>query len=455
MGKQEPSKYLDPQYLDPAERAVKGLEMMVTKEALTDEGNPSPEALTDTTTERLAPSVVETVSERNLLRLLVVTRDARVFEEGSLAVEHIGELSTLFSEVHVIVLNSGATKLPEAVRFGGSVFVYATNADSWWKTMFAARRVAKTQLEFSNGFRPDLILAEDPFESGIVAHWLARHYDRPFQVHIKENFFDPLFRTYTKENKWRIHIAKYLLKRVTCVRTHSAYLKGLIEEKYKKLRGNVLTLPVFYNLEAWKEAKPTVGLLSKYPRFKLVLLHVSAMNDVSHTKAIIDGVFYLLRQYPTIGMVILGNGPARWQLENIVSGYGLKDQIVFESDTSDVLSWMKVAHMFIHDPEDASLDELVLKSAAVGLPIVSGNRGLPSELFVDGESVLLCPVDSPPCFGEKVNRLLNENELRKRLAIHAREVVFESVEQDYGAYLEAYRASIELCLVQEEGAKKV
>ena len=406
--------------------------------------------VTEVTTERTAAPVVSYESTRNESRLLLVSGDVSILEADSVAAGKVRELARVFAEVHVIVLSEGRGNRKDIARMGEDVWVYQTDSRSWWRTIFDARTVAGEQLVFGDGFRADIIIATDAFEAGVAGYLIGKRYNRPLQVHINTDFFYDGFKKASPDNSWRLSMANFVMKRTNCVRTTSAYIQNRILERYKKLKGKVELLPVFHDLNEWVNTPVSFDLKDEYPQFKFTLLHISNMNALAHTEVVIDGLFYLLKQYASMGLVIIGDGERRAALEKTILEYGLQDRIVFGSPDTDLLSCMKSAQVLIHTSEDPSEDELVLKAAAVGLPIVCGNRGLASEFFIDEESVLLCPLNSPECFGEKVNRLLNDNRLRQQLSLNARDVVFSSIEQDYGSYLTTYRASIEGCLVAEE-----
>jgi len=410
---------------------------------------------TEATEEREAAPVLEYTSTRNDARILLVTSDPLVYQQGSEAQLRILEMEKMFAEVHVIVLEGTTAKHKKPERISQTVWIYASSARFWWLTAFSAKRVAKKQLSFAEGFRADLVIADDPFEAGWAGSMIAKKYKRPFQVHVRVDYFDPSFKKRAKHNAWRIRMAKRVMKRTSCVRTSSEYLRRRTMEAYGLDEVQAQVLPVYYDIEAWKNAVPSMSLKQKYPQFKFTLLHVSTMNRLSYTAAIIDGLFYILRQYPTIGLVIVGDGPDREDLQERVARYQLERQIAFESRSNiDVLSYIKTADALIHTSEETSQDQIILQAAVAEVPIVCGNYGIASQLFVNEESVLLCPVDSPPCFGSKVNELLNDNLLRRKLTMAAQSEVLERIEQDYGAYMNAYRSSIEQCLVIGEAEAK-
>jgi len=403
--------------------------------------------------ERMSAPVVARQSERNDARLLIITRDVRIMEEDEASLKRIFEYAQMFAEVHVIVLSvRSAAGSHSTKRVGDDIWLYPTNSRFWWKTFMDAKHVAGKQLVFGESFRPDLIIAEDPFESGMAGKAIAHAYNRPFEVHVEENFFAEAFATLQPHNRLRKFITRLVLPHASCVRTTSEYLKDKLLGEFDELNGRVEIFPIFYDLESWDTAPQTINLKEKFPQFRFLLLHVSTMDERSHTESVIDGIFYILRQYTSIGLVIIGEGPRRGKIEEMVTEYNLTKQVVFASKSTDVLSSMRSADVLIHASSEVVEDEIVLKGATVGIPMVCGNVGLAVDIFRDEESVLLCPLNSPPCFGEKLNRLLNDNALRESLVLNARTVVKENITQDYELYLRAYRESIERCLV--EGVRK-
>jgi glycosyltransferase involved in cell wall biosynthesis len=387
--------------------------------------------------------VIDEVQDRNDARVLILTRNEHVFSEGSLAQSHIRELSNMFAEVHVLVLAPKRGKEQYTVRVTANTWVYATNSRYWFTAPFDAQGVARKQLVFADGFRPDVIVAEDPFESGVAGYWLAQKYDRPFQIHVLEDYFDSRFQNANPHNGWRLFMATYALGRADTVRTRAEAIREKILQKFPDLTGFTEVLPTYFNLEAWRDAEVTVDLRKKYPQFTFFIAHVSSMTSHSHTDKALNGIVHILLQYPTIGCVIIGDGPMRHWIEKHVEKLGIEHNVVYEEDGDDTLSFLKKANVLLYTSEDSEDEKVILEAAAVGLPIVSRGSGIASGLFKDNESALLCSLDNPACFGNNVKRLLNDNHIRLRLAENARETVFNRIEQDYSEYLKAYRASIE------------
>ena len=134
-------------------------------------------------------------------------------------------------------------------RVSNRVWVYRAASPYWWFLGFAAKNIAKEQLEFNNGFRPDIVVALDPFESGLAGLMVAHAYDRPFQVHISDDLFSKAFFGEHKRNSWRQRIARYVLKRTKSVRTTTDAQKEIIQKRFNRIT-DIALLPRFYNLNA-------------------------------------------------------------------------------------------------------------------------------------------------------------------------------------------------------------
>ena len=394
--------------------------------------------------------IIAVDNNRERSRLLVITTDASVAEVGSLTYKRFTDMRAMFLEVHIILLDYRSPHHEEnlVVRLFDSVWLYATKSTSWWTLGYDGYRLAEKQLVFSGGFRADIIVAEDPFVAGCVAVLLGKKHDRPVQVHAYDDFFDEAFVSAQEHPMLYTWIIDYVFSHVKSIRTKTEFQRTELLSRYSKYGITVELLPSYYDLDAWRDLAPSVNLKERYPQFKFIMLHISSMRAVSHTDEVLNGVAPILRRYPTIGLVVLGNGPLRSHLEHQVIALGLQNQVEFEPMPTEVVSHMKSANLLLHVSDDGAEDDIVLAAATVRLPMVANASGLAGKLFVDGESASLCASTDSTCITQNINRLLNENQTRTHFAISAFETVFERVEQDYGGFLGSYRDSIERSVVE-------
>jgi len=429
---------------------------VIGEEDDTVQGGETPSDTTITVAEaRDEASVIPVVENREKVRILFITKDVSVLEEGSLAQRQMVDMASFFLEIHVVVLNFVYKKTKEIpiIRAANNVWLYPTNSSAWWRLVYDGYTMGQSQLVFNGSFRADLIVAEDLFESGLVGRFLSKKYKRPFQIHILDDFFDKEYlemQEHPALYEWSI---EYLLKHTKSIRTKTEFQRRAVLEKQPQLEAGTEILPNYYNLDVWSDVTPSVNLREKYPQFKFIMLHVSSMRAPSHSDEVIRGAAKLLRKYPTIGLVIVGNGPLRHMLEKQVLMLGLEKKIVFEPFTPEVLSYMKTADVFIHLSDDGNEDDLVLQAAVARIPMIANKNGIAGSLFVHEESACLCDPEDTYCVDDAINRYLNENQDRIRYSLAASQAVFDQIAQDYGSYLTAYVESLERSMIREGETK--
>jgi len=455
----EETPYGDLGSLDPSKRAAKNLDEAISsaeadesivvydkkiaskQERSKKERDQKKKVLVDVDEALHEEKIVSESETRQTLRILILTGDASMLKEGTTSQERLLKYSKMFAEVHVVVLCLKGDSVNEPDRVANNVWVYPTNSRERWKTGIDAYRVVKDQLVFMESFRVDVVISENPFIPGAVGRYFAKKYKRSFQVH--------LFEEYDSQGGFASLIEKYVMSGADCVRTKNSLLERKVVKSYPALSGNTETFPTYYDLDAWQNTEPAFDLHEEYPQFKFILVHFSSMAEGSHTEEVVDGLFYILKQYRTVGLIIVGNGKNREALQKRAVAFGIGNQIALKPRSDDIVSYIKTADVLIHTSENTDEDDTILCAGVVGTPIVAGEGGIAGELFEDGKEALLCPNDSPPCIGEKVNRLLNENTLRTQFERYARQAILERVKQDSEAHLSAYRGSIERCVALE------
>ncbi|QQR64907.1 glycosyltransferase [Candidatus Kaiserbacteria bacterium] len=406
---------------------------------------------------RKEESVLVHTEIRQSTRLLLITKDIHVRDEGSEIHRRITDLRNRFLEIHIVLINSvdpdsDIDTDTATERLFENVWLYPTNSSAPWKWWFQAYSIIKSQLEFSGGFRADIVIADDPAVAGMVGWYVSRKYKRPFLLHVQEDFFDKEFVGTMKYPGFYDWCVAYVLEHATHVRTDTEEQRLAVIHERPELENTVEGLPQYYPLDLWKDFQPTATLREFYPQFKFTMLHVSTMHTNSRTASVIAGAARIMHRYPALGLIIAGNGPLRAQLEANVIALGIQKQVEFLPMPEEILSYITSTNLCVHMSEDPGDDEFLLKAAMAKVPLVANAQGLGGKIFVEGESACLCEPGDVKCIADGINRYLNENQTRTHFALNAFEATLDRVEQNYGAYLEAYALSIERCMVESNKA---
>lgn len=399
--------------------------------------------------ERAGQQLVKRTSERAKSRVLFLTKDPTYLEKESMDAKTLISLAPLFDEVHVMVLLPLGGK-EDAKRWKDNMWVYRVRARYAKQIPRRAVQAAEEQLSFADGFRPDVIVALDPFESGRAAYQISKKFNRPYQVHVEEDFFTDRFKKARKRNKWRVRIAKSNLAHAYAVRTSTTKIAEVLKKQIKNIR-DVRVLPQFYNFRSFLDAKPSFNVHERYKDFIYTALAFGPLTADSHLHYTFSALYQTLHN-PRIGLIVIGTGPAKKLFEEKVELLGIEKNVIFLAEATDLVSFLKTADVLVQTDTSRESEEIVLKAAAAGLPTVMYATDLRSDLFKDGDSASICEAGDVHAIEEGFKTILNNLALRTQYRNNARNVVETRLVEDEETYFLALRDSIEMTLNTKDSA---
>jgi glycosyltransferase involved in cell wall biosynthesis len=155
----------------------------------------------------------------------------------------------------------------------------------------------------------------------------------------------------------------------------------------------------------------------------------------------IESLEVILREIPGTRLVIVGDGPARRDLEREFAG----TRAVFTGllQGEDLAAAYASADAFLFPSTTDTLGLAMLEALASGLPVVAAHSGASREVVREGENGLLYEAGSEEALVAAVRRLFSDNALREALARGARAA---AEERDWGASTRALRGYYEEAL---------
>ncbi len=396
-------------------------------------------------------SVYEYSSDRNVTRVLFISQDESLLNPARQSLDGFINLSDLFDEVHILILRQGIESKNPILRIAKNLWLYTATHKDWWGTAGRGLTLIEDQLVFADGFRADIIVARDPFESAYVAKKLGEKYNRPVQVHVLDDYTKADFLKKNRHNKWRRYLPRFFLKDIKSVRTSTRAISEMIERKFRVM--DVAVLPRFRNYAAIINAEPTLNLKEKYKQFTFILLYIGKLNHESALHRVIDGARFGLKN-PRIGLVVIGNGPAKKEFEERAKILGIREQIVFETGEVDEVAYMKSANVLLVPETTPESDDVALRGAAAGIPLILAKSETRTDVFKDGEQALIFEPDNIDDISLKLNILMNDVPLRREMASRAEEIMRIKFHEDPNIYKRAYRETIEEVLFLKEASEK-
>lgn len=379
-------------------------------------------------------------SNRDITRILFISRNTELLNPTQQTLDGYINISELFDEVHILILRQGIPPKNPVLRVSSNVWVYTVSTRFWWQAPKAGLSLLQNQLVFANGFRPDLIVARDPFESAIIAYRAGELFSKPTQLHILEDYTSPAFPNRARNNFWRRFLPRFTVPKFASVRSVTGTMQTYLQKQFSI--SDISVLPRFQDYEALIDASERIDVKEKYQPQTVFLLFAGKLNHESTLFRAMDAAKFALKNQ-RVGLIVLGDGPAKGELHKRARGLGIERQVIFETHCTDIVPYLKSAHILLVTDTDADSEEVVLKGAAAGIPMVMAETEKRADVFRDGKSAFLCEPTDVQVFSEHVNTLLNDLELRKKFIAAGQAIIRDRFHADPMQYRKAYRESIE------------
>ena len=163
-----------------------------------------------------------------------------------------------------------------------------------------------------------------------------------------------------------------------------------------------------------------------------VVTVLAALRDFKGIQHAIAAWPHVLEQHGDARLLLVGSGSEEASLRAQVSELGLTDSVFFggmRSDIPDVLRGSEI--VLLPSIYGENLPTVLMEAGACGRPVVASDVGGISDIVRDGETGLLVPPGDPAAVAQALLRILNDQELGRRLGQAGR----RQVEQHFDARL--------------------
>jgi glycosyltransferase involved in cell wall biosynthesis len=134
-------------------------------------------------------------------------------------------------------------------------------------------------------------------------------------------------------------------------------------------------------------------------------------------------LFEAIAQVPDALFLLAGDGPEREPLEALAKELGITDRVRFLGRRENIPQLLATCDVFALPSLYEGSSLAVLEAMAARIPIVSSAIGGTDELIEDGRSGLLVPPGDAEALAVALRRVLEDEALRRSMAVHARERV--------------------------------
>ncbi|MDB5239095.1 MAG: hypothetical protein JWO00_430 [Candidatus Parcubacteria bacterium] len=316
---------------------------------------------------------------KNERKLLSISIDRLIFQEGSAVRARMIEYAKEWGEIHIIVATDASFR---ETSIAPNVWVYPTR--SRMKALYPLQAASLGRFIIRRRGITN-ITCQDPFLTAFAGTALQKQFKIPLEIQIHTDISSPNF-GYTFPNKVRKALALSYIPKADTVRVVSEKTRKFLMETLNVPEAKITLRPIAVDVSAIRNAPVIADLRTKYPQFKKIVLMASRLTPEKNISRAVRAWPEIAAKVPGAGLVIVGTGPCERHLKRLASaaGRGSKDgapSVVFESwaDQTTLASYYKTADLFLVTSLFEGYGMTLVEALAAECPVVSTDVGVARE----------------------------------------------------------------------------
>lgn len=365
-------------------------------------------------------------ASQNILKEYAKFSDLEVdFVTSSIDSEY--HLDKLGEKIRVHRLPIGKNKDNMTYQSQKDLLVYTWRAYFFSKKLIKKAKIENTPYKLTHSFFT--------VPCGFISMLLKFQYKIPYVISLRGSDVP----WYSERFTWIYYFIKWPI--VFIWKMSSAVIANSLAIKELALRSNPKQeIGVIYNGINVDVFKPEEN--SK-PHKEFTILCASRLSRRKGFNYAIDAFAKIQEKYPTVKMIIAGGeGNAEKEWKEQVKNLKLEDKITFTgfvTPNTEFIKYYNSSDVFVFPSLNEGMSNNMLEALACGMPIIMTPTG-GSEIIEEGKIGFLVRFKNSDDIAEKLEKLINNPELRKRMGENSRaralELSWKNVAEKYYALYE-------------------
>jgi glycosyltransferase involved in cell wall biosynthesis len=161
------------------------------------------------------------------------------------------------------------------------------------------------------------------------------------------------------------------------------------------------------------------------PADALVVGSVTRLSPQKGPLDLIAAFSLVQRQFPDVWFIVVGDGPLRPEVENLIRQLGLTNRVILTGLRRDVPELLAAMDVFALSSLWEGLPRVLPQAMATGLPIVCTRADGTAEAIHEGQNGFLVEPARPEQLAAQVVHLLQNAELRRKMGDYGRQLAPE------------------------------
>ena len=149
----------------------------------------------------------------------------------------------------------------------------------------------------------------------------------------------------------------------------------------------------------------------------------NGISDLIKAVAILSGK----EKEPVFKLLLLGEGGQKGELLKLVETLGVENRVIFISHVNhdELPKYLKISDVFVRPSLSEGLGSAFLEAIAASVPVIGTSVGGIPDFLKDEETGLFCEVGNPEGIAQKIEQLVFDDSLRKKIIENGLKLVKE------------------------------
>ena len=200
----------------------------------------------------------------------------------------------------------------------------------------------------------------------------------------------------------------------------TAVSESLREDTYKHFNAtkDILVIPNFVH----PRSKTIHNIQEIRRRYAIdnepIMCHISNFRKVKRVDDVLK-MFDKVNQKIPSKLLMVGDGPERFGLEELCAQLGLCDRVVFIGKVRETQEVLEISDLFVLPSETESFGLAALEAMAMGVPVISSNTGGIPEVNINGETGFMSDVGDVEDMAKNAIYILEDEDRKKNFGENA------------------------------------
>jgi glycosyltransferase involved in cell wall biosynthesis len=216
-------------------------------------------------------------------------------------------------------------------------------------------------------------------------------------------------------NKNLSYLVKIILSYLYVFVDHRIYISRYVKEQYE------IAFPKMKNKKNSIIYNSPINITKEPVTYenRSNLVCISGLNPVKNIEILIECMNIIINERKKdFKLFILGDGPLKNELQQIVSKYSIEKYVIFVGYTANVCEYLKNCAIYLHSCKKEGFGISVVEAMYFGCPTIVANTGALPELVEDGITGYTVS-SNPKEWANKICELMDNIILRKNMSVAA------------------------------------